>query len=105
MRDLTVKFKVNDDELRNALSNEFGEDVDFYESKGFDGSEFVFVAVIPILELTFQITDFFMNHFAKKENTGRVIVRENKEISIEGYTAKEVRDILLTILEDDDEEN
>lgn len=103
MSDITVKFKSNDEEIKDALNNEFGSDVDFYESKGFDGSEFIFVAVIPIAALTFQVVDFFLNHFSKKKNSGRVIIKEGKEIVIEGYSFDEVKAILKLLMENDDE--
>ena len=103
MSDITVKFKSNDEEIKEVLNNEFGSNVDFYESKGFDGSEFIFVAVIPIAALTFQVIDFFWNHFSKKKNSGRVIIQEGKDIVIEGYNFDEVEAILKIIMDNDNE--
>lgn len=103
MSDITVKFKSNDREIKDALNNEFGDNVDFFESKGFDGSEFIFVAVIPIAALTFQVIDFFLNHFSSKKNSGRIIIKEGKDVIIEGYNFDEVEDFLKSLLDNDNE--
>ena len=97
MIDITVALKKEDVELIDSLKENFGADLCFYESKGFDGSEFVFVVLIPVQSITIDIIYFFWNHFAKEKDKGRVIINEGQEICIEGYTADEVKEILEVI--------
>lgn len=103
MSDITVKFKSNDKEMQDALNNEFGDNVDYFESKGFDGNEFIFAAVVPIAELTLQVIDFFWRYFSQKGDLKRVIVKNGKDIVIEGYKFDEVKELLKLILDNNDE--
>ena len=103
MRDITVAFKKEDLELIGILKENFGDTLCFYESKGFDGSEFVFVVLIPVVSITIEIIDFFWNHFSKEKNKGRVVIKADQEICIEGYSVDEVKDLLETIFENGDD--
>ena len=39
--------------------------------------------------------------FCKEKNTGRVIIKEDQGISIEGYTADEVKELLEILMDED----
>jgi len=97
MKEIAIAFKKEDVEIKELLSSNFGDNISFLETKGFDGNEFVFVAIIPITALSVQIVDFFLSHFSNKKNTGRVIIKKDRSISIEGYTADEVVRILESL--------
>ena len=101
MKDITVAFKKEDLELVGVLNEKFGDDLCIYESKGFDGLEFVFVALIPIISVTIDVIDFFLNHFAKEKNTGRVIFKEDQGIEVVGDSAVEVKELLEILMDED----
>ena len=104
MSDITIKFNRDDNDLKNAIKSIFGDEVDFFEAKGFDGSEFIFVAVLPIAALTVQVIDFFMTHFSQKRETGRVVIKEGREVILEGYSADDVKTIIESIMVSDNED-
>ena len=98
MLEIVIAFKKDDEEIKDLILKQLGKDIKFLEVKGFNADEYLLVAVIPIVALTFQVIDFFKTHFTKK-NTGRVIYNKKKQmIVLENYTADEVKKILESIV-------
>lgn len=65
--ELVVCFEKDDEELITSLQQQFGNKVKYEESKGFDGLQILFTAVIPITALTVQIMDFILANFCSRD--------------------------------------
>lgn len=107
MNEVVVAFKSDDIDFKKTLTSTFGEGVQIFESDGFDGNTFVFVALIPIVSVTVELVDFFLTHLVKNKNVhsdNRVVMKSKGNfISLTGYSRDEVIDILKEIKNRDKE--
>ena len=101
MSEITIAFREDDIDFIEILKSNFGDDVLIFESDGFLGSEFLFVAIIPITAVTVQLIDFFMTHFTtkknEKQNTKVVMKSKGNYISLSGYSREDVVEFLQSI--------
>ena len=103
--ELVISFEENDKELIAALQKQFGNQVKYEYSKGFDGLEILLTAVVPITALTVQIIDFIIANFCRKDkepnsnNRKRVIIEPDGSIDLRGYTGEEARKIIESYFE------
>lgn len=95
-----MSFEENDKELITALQKQFGDQVKYEHSKGFDGLEILLTAVVPITALTVQIIDFIIANFCRKDGESnsndrkRVIVEPDGSIDLSGYSGEEACKII-----------
>ena len=113
MTRISIQISENDKDFINLAREQFGENITVIKRKGIDGCVGALIVVIPVAQLTIAIIDFFLNHVSKRENNeknadkennkGRVIITPKGKISLEGYSASEVKKILqeLTNIRDD----
>lgn len=107
--ELIMSFEKNDEELISALQQQFGNKIEYVESKNFDGLEILLTAVVPVTALTVQIIDFILANFCnrdkKSESNGkkRVIVESDGSIDLRGYNEEEARRIIECYFENQHE--
>ena len=64
---MDISFEKNDKELIEALQQQFGNNIKYEESKGFDGLQILLTAVVPITTLTVQIIVFILENFCNRD--------------------------------------
>ena len=98
MYELVLSFEKDDKEMIEALDKEFGNSVHYEENKGFNGLEIFITAIIPIAAFSFQVVDFLLTYLHKKndvnENKKRLLITSDGDISLEGYSEEEARQII-----------
>lgn len=93
--ELVISFEKNDKELIEALQQQFGNNIKYEESKGFDGLQTLLTAVVPITSLTVQIIDFILANFCNRDKTSdnadkkRVIIESDGTLDLTGYEEEE----------------
>lgn len=98
--ELVMSFEKNDEELIAALQQQFGDKIEYAESKNFDGLEILITAVVPVTALTVQIIDFILDNFCDRDKKSdsndkkRVIIDSDGSIDLRGYNEEEVRKII-----------
>lgn len=100
--ELIMSFEKNDKELIKAIQEQFGNNIKYEESKGFDGLEILLTAIVPITSLTIEIIDFILANFCNKDkdedidsiDKKRVIVESGGNIDLKGYNEEEACKII-----------
>lgn len=98
--ELVISFEKNDEELIEVLQQQFGNNIKYEESKGFDGFQILLTAVVPITALTVQVVDFILANFCDRDkksnnaNKKRVIIEADGSIDLRGYSEEEARRII-----------
>lgn len=106
MKELRVCFPVDDVEMKEAVKQEFGDNVTYIEERSATGMEILYIAVIPAAALTVQIIDFILTHFVKDEDQeepekkGRRIEIYKSRIVLYEYSEEEVIKILKELFKD-----
>ena len=97
-RYIMIECLESDTELISELNCNFGNELEQYNKKSIVGLESYILLIVPIIALTVQVVDFFLTHLCNKKDSKRFIFTKNGKISIEGFNANEVKDILETLL-------
>ena len=94
MNHLIIQLSPSDHELKKAIIDEFGENVEYVKVKSLDGLEEILQAIIPYVPVALN---FLVNYFTKKQSNDdekRVVITKDGEISLIGYTKEEVEEVL-----------
>lgn len=92
---LILQLDPKDDELKKALNDSFGDNVEYIEVHSFEGLSDMLQAVVPLIP---PLAEFLFTYFGKprvNNESKRVIIKKNgAKITIEGYSVEEIKDIL-----------
>ena len=95
MNTIILEFDRDDLELREALTNAFGDQLSLVETKSFDGGMAdVVQAIVPLVS---ALTPLLVAYFARPTSptsTKRVVITDNGGVTLEGYGTKEVEHLL-----------
>lgn len=111
MNTIKICFPISDSEMKAAVENLVGNELELYEERSVTGMEIVFVAIIPATALALQLADFILTHFVKDPQKPKGDEKEEKKkerkleisksrISLYNYPADEAKILLETLLGD-----
>ena len=91
MLKIAIGFNKDDGEIESLIRDSFSN-VKIVQSRGFDGWDIFFIAIIPVLRLSVEVVDRIVAILSS--NPKSVLILKDEIISIENYSAKGVREIL-----------
>jgi len=94
--DVIFGCEKTDAEFSRLLTDTFSG-VDELENFSFSGIGEILLFIVPVAALSVQVVDFILTHVSKNKQKGRVVVVKGRKYSFEGYTKKEIIDILKVL--------
>ena len=95
---IIVEFSQHDDELKAALQEALGNDMEFLEVRSFDsGTLGIIQAIVPAVPALVKVLVAYFTRPNSPSPLKRVVVTKDGGLSLEGYSSQEVEQIVAKL--------